>query len=150
MSGIDTGGDDAGLQRASRGLAFVAHSYVAHVSACPEKVWTALTAADATFLYGMTTHSTWTADAPLSVRRDACLVLSGRVLCVRRHERLSYALLSGPSDPPVYLTWSIRPMPSGCAIRLEIDEVDNTDSAEDAEDVWLPVLAGLQRSLDAD
>jgi hypothetical protein len=38
MTGIATGGDDAGLQRASRGLAFVAHSYVAHVSACPE-VW---------------------------------------------------------------------------------------------------------------
>jgi hypothetical protein len=32
-------------------------------------------------------------------------------------------------------------------VRLEIDEVDNADSPEDAEDVWLPVLAALQRLL---
>jgi hypothetical protein len=35
----------------------------------------------------------------------------------------------------------------GCTIRLQIDEVDTADSPEDAEDIWLPVLAALQRLL---
>ena len=66
------------------------------------------------------------------------------MLHARRNERLSYLLQSGPEDPPVYLTWLLRPAPGGCTIRLEIDELDGADSAEDAEDVWLPVLAALQ------
>ena len=69
------------------------------------------------------------------------------MLCVQRPERLSYVLQSTPDDPPVYLTWLIRPGPGGCTIRLQIDEIDTADSAEDAEDVWLPVLAALQRLL---
>jgi hypothetical protein len=71
-------------------------------------------------------------------------VLTGRVLHARRHERLSYLLGSGPDDPPVYLTWLLRPTPGGCTIRLEIDEPDGASSAEGAEDIWLPVLAALQ------
>lgn len=62
----------------------------------------------------------------------------------RRRERLSYLLQAGPADPPVYLTWRLRPSAGGCAIRLEIDEVDAADSQKDAEDAWLPVLAALQ------
>jgi hypothetical protein len=40
-------------------------------------------------------------------------------------------LQSGPHDPPVCLTWLLRPTPGGCTIRLEIDEVDNADSLEE-------------------
>jgi hypothetical protein len=47
----------------------------------------------------------------------------------------------------VYLTWLLRPAPGGCMVRLEIDQVDHADSPGDAEDVWLPVLAGLQLSV---
>jgi hypothetical protein len=36
----------------------------------------------------------------------------------------------------------------GCICRLQIDEADTSDIFE-LEDVWLPILAGLQRSLDA-
>jgi hypothetical protein len=50
-------------------------------------------------------------------------------------------------DPPLYLTWLLRPTPGGCTVRLAIDEVDTADSPEDAEDIWLPVLAALQRLL---
>jgi hypothetical protein len=58
---------------------------------------------------------------------------------------LSYLLQAGPADPAVYLTWLLRPASGECTIRLEIDEVDAADSQKDAEDVWLPVLAALQR-----
>jgi hypothetical protein len=36
----------------------------------------------------------------------------------------------------------------GCICRLQIDEADTSDIAE-LEDVWLPIVAGLQRSVDA-
>jgi hypothetical protein len=36
----------------------------------------------------------------------------------------------------------------GCICRLQIDEADASDIAE-IEDVWLPIVAGLQRSVDA-
>src|SRR5690348_8836566 len=67
------------------------------------------------------------------------------VLCVQRGERLSYVLQSAPADPPVYLTWMIRPGPGGCTIRLQIDEIDAADSLQEAEDIWLPVLEALQQ-----
>ena len=54
-------------------------------------------------------------------------------------------LQSAPADPPVYLTWLIRPGPGGCTIRLQIDEIDTADSLQDAEDIWLPVLEALQQ-----
>jgi hypothetical protein len=60
---------------------------------------------------------------------------------------LSYQLQAGPGDPPVYLTWLLRPAPDGCVVRLEVDEPDTADSSQDAEDVWLPVLATLQQLL---
>jgi hypothetical protein len=50
--------------------------------------------------------------------------------------------------PAVYLTWSLRPQEQGCICRLQIDEADTSDIAE-LEDVWLPILAGLQRSVEA-
>jgi hypothetical protein len=71
-------------------------------------------------------------------------VAIGQVMHAAAAERLSYLLQAGPGDPPVYLTWLLRPAPGGCTVRLEIDQVDHADSPQDAEDVWLPVLAGLQ------
>jgi uncharacterized protein YndB with AHSA1/START domain len=141
------GADDAEPRRSSRGGAFVAHTFAAHVRTSPEFVWKALTDPDMTaaFLYGLAAHSTWMAGAAIGFCRGGRVELTGRVLHARCHERLSYVLQSGPDDPPVYLTWLIRPAPGGCTIRLEIDEVGHAGSREDAEDVWLPVLAALQR-----
>ena len=51
---------------------------------------------------------------------------------------------AGPGDPPVYLTWLLRPVQGWCTVHLEIDEVDHADSPQNAEDVGLPVLAALQ------
>jgi len=81
---------------------------------------------------------------PSSSVSAAALRSIGRVLHARCHQRLSYLMQAGPGDPPVYLTWLLRPAQGGCTVRLEIDEVDHTDSSRDAEDVWLPVLAALQ------
>ena len=50
-----------------------------------------------------------------------------------------------PADPPLYLTWMVRPGPGGSAVRLQIDEIDAADSLQEAEDIWLPVLEALQR-----
>jgi len=143
------GSNDAESRRSPRGGAFVARTFAVHVRACPGLVWTTLTDPDQTaaFLYGLAARSTWLPGAEIGFRRGDRVELTGRVLHARCPERLSYLLQSGPDDPPVYLTWLIRPSPGGCTIRLEIDEVGHADSAEDAEDVWLPVLAALQQLL---
>jgi uncharacterized protein YndB with AHSA1/START domain len=122
---------------------------IAHVCADPGLVWTALTdpGQTATYLYGLAAHSTWAPGDPIEFRLGDRVELTGRVVCVQGHERLSYLLRSGPHDPPVYLTWLLRPTPGGCTVRLQIDEVDAADSPEAAEDIWLPVLAALQRLL---
>jgi hypothetical protein len=115
-------------------------------------VWSALTVPGQTsaYLYGLTAHSSWRADEPIQFRIAGQDPITGRVLHVRVPWRLSYLLQSGPDDPPVYLTWQIRPCTAGCVIRLHIDEVDAADSEDEAESVWLPVLAALQELLAQD
>lgn len=71
----------------------------------------------------------------------------GEVLCVQAHQRLSY-VIRPPGASAVYLTWLLRRREEGCICRLHVDEPDTSDIAE-LEDVWLPIVAGLQRSVDA-
>ena len=132
--------------RLPRGVACAGHVFAAHVRADPRTVWTALTDPGQTagYLYGLAAHSTWVPGDPIEFRLGGRARAIGRVVHARCGERLSYLLQAGPGDPPVYLTWRLRPAPGGCAVRLEVDEVDHADSAEDAEDIWLPVLAALQ------
>ena len=129
-----------------RGVACAAHVFAAHVHADPGLVWTALTdpGQTAAYLYGLAAHSTWVPGDPIQFRLAGRVEAIGRVLHARRQERLSYLLQAGPGDPPVYLTWLLRPAPGGCVIRLEVDEPDTADAPQDAEDIWLPVLATLQ------
>ena len=128
------------------GVACAAHVFAAHVRADPGLVWTALTdpGQTAAYLYGLAAHSTWLPGDPIEFRLGGRAEAIGRVLHARCHERLSYLLQAGPGDPPVYLTWLLRPAPGGSVVRLEIDEVDHADAPQEAEDVWLPVLAALQ------
>jgi uncharacterized protein YndB with AHSA1/START domain len=125
------------------------HSFACYAPACPEEAWDALTSASRTpaYLYGLAAHSTWEADAVITAVYEGRTRLTGHVLCARPGERLSYLLQAESADPPTYLTWLIRPSPSGCTITLVVDEPDTRDTTEDAEDTWLPVLAALQRHL---
>jgi uncharacterized protein YndB with AHSA1/START domain len=123
-------------------------------AAGPARVWAALTGARQTsrFLYGLATHSSWLEDAPIRFKTAQSQTaghssLTGRVLYAQPLCRLSYLLQSGPEDPPVYLTWQVRPCPGGSVIGLQIDEVEFADNDEDAENTWLPVLAALQALL---
>ena len=132
--------------RQPRGMACAGHVFAAHVRADPGLVWKALTdpGQTAVYLYGLAAHSTWVPGDPIDFRLGGRAAAIGRVLYARCGQRLSYLLQAGPDDPPVYLTWRLRPSRAGCTVRLEIDEIDAADSPQDAEDVWLPVLAALQ------
>ena len=137
---------DAEPARKPRGVACARHVFAAHVRADPGLVWAALTdpGQSAVYLYGLAAHSTWVPGDRIEFRLGDGVGLIGTVVHARCAERLSYLLQAGPDDPPVYLTWLLRPSAGGCAVRLEIDEVDAADSQTDAEDVWLPALAALQ------
>ena len=137
---------------AARRAACAGHVFAAYVRADPGLVWAALIdpAQTAAYLYGLAAHSTWVPGDPIEFRLADRVGAIGCVLRAQCHERLSYLLQAGPGDPPVYLTWLLRPAPGGCVVRLEIDEPEidepgTADSPQDAEDVWLPVLAALQR-----
>src|SRR5215470_15996470 len=129
-----------------RGVACAGHGFAVHVRADPGLVWTALTDPHQTaaYLYGLAAHSTWVPGDPIEFRLGGRAAAIGRVLHAQCHLRLSYLMQAGPGDPPVYLTWLLRPAKDGCTVRLEIDEVDHADSPQDAENVWLPVLAAIQ------
>ena len=121
-------------------MACAGHIFAAYVRADPGLVWAALTdpGQTAAYLYGLEAHSNWVPGDPIQFRLGGRAAAIGRVLHARRQERLSYLLQAGPGDPPVYLTWLLRPARGGCTVRLEIDQVDHADSSQDAEDVWLP------------
>ena len=140
------GTHDTEPSRSPRGVACAGHVFAAHVRADPGVVWTALTdpRQTAAYLYGLAAHSTWVPGDRIEFRLGGRAEAIGWVLHARCHERLSYLLQAGPGDPPVYLTWLLRPAPGGCTVRLQIDEPDHASSPQDAEDVWLPVLAALQ------
>ncbi len=76
---------DAEPRRAPRGGACVAHTFAAHVRACPGLVWVALTDAGKTaaYLHGVAAHSMWIAGAPISFRLGDRTELTGRVLHAR-------------------------------------------------------------------
>lgn len=132
-----------------RGVECAKHVFAVHVRADPGRVWAALTDPGQTvaYLYGLAAHSSWVPGDRIEFRLSGRAAAIGQVVYARRRERLSYLLQAGPGDPSVYLTWLLRPAPGGCTVRLEIDQVDHADSPRDAEDVWLPVLAGLQLSV---
>ncbi len=113
----------------------------------PMAVWTALTDAAQTprYLYGLALQSDWEPGSPIVASFRDRPALTGEVLCVDPHHRLSY-LIRSPEAPAVYLTWIVRVREDGCICTLQIDETDATEPTE-LEDVWLPVLAALQRTL---
>ena len=124
--------------------------FTCSTSASPEMVWSALTEPEQTkaFLYGLAAHSCWQVDAAIEFRYEQ-FRLEAQVMHVERPCRLSYVMAAGPEDPPTYVTWQIRTSPAGSTIRLQIDEAESADTVEEAEDVWLPVLAALQRHLES-
>jgi uncharacterized protein YndB with AHSA1/START domain len=127
------------------------NTFSCHTDADLGRVWTALTDPEQTkaYLYGLALHSEWTAGAALEVVLGERTVLAGRVLCVRKPERLSYLLQEAPDQPSAYLTWLVRPSRTGATVGLSVDEIECADGVIDGEDTWLPVLAGLQHLLRA-
>jgi uncharacterized protein YndB with AHSA1/START domain len=129
------------------------HTFAFFTAAAPARVWAALTGAGGTvgYMYGLVACSSWLPGEDIHFETapssTAVPSLTGRVLHVQPPCRLSYFLHSAPEDPPVYLTWQVRPCPGGSAVQLRVDGTECPDSDEEAEDTWLPVLAALQASL---
>jgi uncharacterized protein YndB with AHSA1/START domain len=117
--------------------------------ATPARVWRCLTDAAqiSTYLEGMALQSDWVEGSAILATFGEVPTVLGEVLCVQTHQRLSY-VIQPPAASAVYLTWLLRPKAEGCICRLQIDETDGSDLAE-LEEVWLPILAGLQRCVAA-
>lgn len=117
--------------------------------ATPVRVWHALTDSAHTCIYleGMALQSDWVVGSAIVASFRGEPTQLGEVLCVQAHTRLSY-VIRPPAASAVYLTWLLRRRAEGCICSLQIDEADTSDIAE-LEDVWLPIMAGLQRTIDA-
>ena len=121
-------------------------------SATPEQVWATLTSPIRTpdFFYGLSAVSTWDIGAPIEFRtgaEDGVGDLVGQVVYAVPLGRLTYCVQPSPADPAVYLTWHLRGLPTGCVVRLEIDEPDAAELPGDEEETWLTLLAALQSLL---
>ncbi len=132
------------------------HGFSCFIAAIPDRVWAVLTgdAKTGSYLYGLVLCSSWQPGAAIDFRAPSSSTatpsLTGRVLHVQPPCRLSYVLQASPDDPPVYLTWQVRPCSGGTAVHLRVDETEAGDNDEEAEDTWLPVLAALQALLARD
>jgi uncharacterized protein YndB with AHSA1/START domain len=117
--------------------------------ATPVRVWHALTdpAQTRNYLEGMALQSDWVPGSAIVATFRGDPTVLGEVLCVQAHHRLSY-VINPPEASAVYLTWLLRRRGEGCICRLHVDESDTSGIAE-LEDVWLPIVAGLQRSVEA-
>ena len=117
--------------------------------ATPVRVWHALTQPGhtRTYLEGMALRSDWVVGSAIVASFRGELTQLGEVLCVQAHTRLSY-VIRPPAASAVYLTWLIRRRVDGCICSLQIDETEASDRPE-LEDVWLPIMAALQRTIDA-
>jgi uncharacterized protein YndB with AHSA1/START domain len=115
----------------------------------PLRVWHALTdpAQTRRYLEGMALQSTWEAGSAIVVSFRGEPTVYGEVLWVQAHHRLSY-VIRPPEASAVYLTWLLRRRAEGCICSLQVDEADPS-SVTELEDVWLPIMAGLQRCVDA-
>ena len=129
------------------------HEFTGFTTACPARVWRALTGPATTrYLHGLSLCTTWVVGDPITFTAAAGPAgsMQGVVLYVDEPVRLTYSLQSGPDDPLLFVTWRLRPCSGGCAITLVVDDLDCPEDPDDAEAAWLPVLATLQRHLDAD
>ena len=117
--------------------------------ATPATVWRCLTdpAQIGAYLEGIGLQSDWVEGSAILVTLGGEPTVFGEVLCVQTHHRLPY-VIQPPAASAVYLTWLLRRSADGRICTLQIDETDRSDSAE-LEDVWLPILAGLQRCVAA-
>lgn len=128
------------------------HEFRGFTPACPAKVWQALTGpATSSYLHGLTVCTTWVIGDPITYTAGPGPAgwMQGVVLYAEEAARLTYSMQSGPDDPLVFVTWHLRECSDGCAITLVVDDLDCPEDPSDAEAVWLPVLANLQRHLDA-
>jgi uncharacterized protein YndB with AHSA1/START domain len=128
------------------------HEFTGFTTACPDSVWAALTGpSTASFLHGLLLRTTWVVGDPITyiAGPGPGWSMQGVVLYVQEPVRLTYSVQSGPDDTLIFVTWRLRPCSSGCAISLVVDDLDCPEDQDDAEAAWLPVLAKLQRHLDA-
>ena len=125
--------------------------YAFFTSASVAQVWATLTSPTMTpaFLYGMSAVSTWETGAPFELRLgdEPSGQLCGQVLFAEPPFRLSYSVQASANDPAVYLTWNMRDTPTGCVVRLRVDEPDPLSSPLDDEETWLRLMASLEHLL---
>ena len=126
-------------------------------SACPDRVWRALTCSELTtrYLFGMAVESDWRLGSPVEAKTPlGCGVvdgLVGDVVAVEKGRRLSFTLGSGPSDPPTFVTWEIERADEGegATVSLYVDETHVTGrSACDMEAAWQQAVAALRTTID--
>lgn len=114
-------------------------------TACAARVWDALTCPDTSvrYLHGLRLDSRWEAQAPLAFGLPGLPPSRGQVLRAQPPELLSY-VLDDCSGTATYLTWSVRPVGTGCVVRLHVHETHATGSDTDLEEAWLPVVEALR------
>ena len=111
----------------------------------PPRIWAALTNDQARYLYRMGIASSWQQGAPLALDAAGSGHLEGKIHFASEPTRVTFSI-DDPSGPSTYLTWEVRPAPTGSVVHLTVDDSEG-ETDEDAENTWLPVLERLHEEL---
>lgn len=121
------------------------HRFSFSAPVAPTAIWAALTNDRARFLYRMGLTSSWQQGAPLVLDAADAGRLEGTIHFACEPERVTYSI-DDPSGPSTYLTWEVRPAPTGSVVHLTVDDSEG-ETDEDAENIWLPVLERLHEEI---
>ena len=131
--------------------------YVTYIASTPEKVFKALTDADATakYWFGNAATSNWKIGSPVEFRRDGKLVVEGKVLENDPPWRLSYTFRSmhepfNGSEPPSRVVFELEKQRDQVKLTVTHDDfVPDSKVFGSISNGWPLVLSSLKSYLEA-
>jgi uncharacterized protein YndB with AHSA1/START domain len=134
------------------------HVYEVYIRTTPEKLWQAITSADATRQYyqrGLAVDSAWQPGQPICYRSpDGKAWVEGELLEVDPPRRLSHTFIGLFADPqraerPSRVTWEIEQQGDVCRLTLVHDDFEGeTETYGGVAHGWPVILSGLKTLLE--
>ena len=131
--------------------------YVTYIASTPEKVFKALTSADATtkYWFGNTATSDWKVGSPIEFHREGKLILQGKILENDLPRRLSYTFHSmhephNGKEAPSRVVFDIEPQKDQVKLTMSHDDFAPDSKVFPAiSNGWPLVLSSLKSYIEA-
>ena len=130
--------------------------YVTYIASTPDKVFKALTSAEATtkFWFGNTATSDWKVGSPIEFRREGKLILQGKILENDAPRRLSYTFHAmhephNGKEPPSRVVFDLEKQRDQVKLVVTHDDfIEGSKVFESISNGWPLVLSNLKSYLE--